>query len=286
MTNQSPKRLRRSALKSATGSPLPAGAGAASSSATASASASSSSAASRRPRRRRSRRRRHRCRRRSRPQVGVGVGRLRVGLVGVGRREVGLDGGVDDVVLAVRGTLGENCSDTLLPTSLLVDQPVAAGADIPGPVVPSVLGDRAGEDPGDDAGQDEVQTRDQRHHDHDEHDHDGRVAHELGARGPHDLAQLVEDLAHEEADRPEEARHRVAAGSLVGPGPDPRLALVSVTIPSFCLGSGPRRPPHPWCPTTGRRRVPPCTTTTSRGCAGQEGLEPPTAGFGDQCSTN
>src|SRR6476469_9707453 len=68
----------------------------------------------------------------------------------------------------------------------------------------------AAEDPQDELGEAEVHGRDECHHERHEHDHDDRVVDQLGARRPHDLAQLVEDLADEEGHRAEEPRDGVA----------------------------------------------------------------------------
>ena len=132
----------------------------------------------------------------------------------------------------------------------------------------------------DELGEAEVQHRHQRHHERDEHDDDDRVVHQLGAGRADDLAQLVEDLADEQAQRLgttakrgcRPARPCEPVGVLVCRRQS-RCLFTSTVI--GCLRAADRE---------GNRSVQSWTNHTCD--AGQEGLEPPTAGFGDRCSTN
>ena len=84
---------------------------------------------------------------------------------------------------------------------------------MPGGVVVTAPGGAASgaEHQADELAEAEVERGHQRHHHRDEHDDDERVVPQLGARGPDDLAQLVEDLADEQAQRPEPPGDGVAA---------------------------------------------------------------------------
>src|SRR6478735_2350578 len=125
-------------------------------------------------------------------------------------------------------------------------------------------------------GEDVVGAEDQRSHEHHRDQHDDRGVHDLRAGRPGDLAQLAPDLG-------EELGGAGALGGLRGRGRAPlgTLRLVAALL----LG----HPPHLsvllvhrfGLPGTGPGLV------MSRFCvfgAGQEGLEPPTAGFGDRSS--
>src|SRR5690606_18338611 len=103
-----------------------------------------------------------------------------------------------------------------------------------------------------------VQPHDEEHHERDEPDDHRCVVPHLGARRSDDLAQLVDDLADEEHEPSDRALLPLAG-----------IPFAGVALTRTHVGHSSHR--------FGR---------ADKDYAGQEGLEPPTAGFGDRCSTN
>src|SRR5664280_1877093 len=133
------------------------------------------------------------------------------------------------------------------------------------------------------------------HHDsRNENDHDACVSHQLMLRRTNDLAELVEDLTdkqgdrlEEPGDRPEESTHRVAPlGGITACATGASGACRTRhahSSSSLTLSGGTHAPQHVSRHCGHLCRIKRSVATCF---AGQEGLEPPTAGFGDRCSTN
>src|ERR1035437_3135459 len=123
-----------------------------------------------------------------------------------------------------------------------------------------------------------TEAENQRGHEHEDEEDDGRVIDHFGTRRPRDLAHLLADLTKElsglralSASTLQILRRRGASrcGGAVGTHLTLSLdhaLLFAVHLTSLDIRSG-----------TSCRNIP---------RAGQEGLEPPTPGFGDRCSTN
>src|SRR5690606_7794099 len=115
-----------------------------------------------------------------------------------------------------------------------------------------------------DLGGDEVVSEDQQHHDGHECENDPDVADQLFARGGDHTAEFGHHLAHEQRDSTEDVTTFTAFV--------PRVVLSRVSHGNFA------------------HRYILCLRVVERGLlpryAGQEGLEPPTVGFGDRCATN
>ena len=111
--------------------------------------------------------------------------------------------------------------------------------------------------------------------DHDREEHDDRVADDLFAARPCDLAQLGTDLADELAGG--RALKWTGLGAGRGLAVRGAVGLPSAADLALALHHSLRLFDSP-----GFLRF----TPYRGGSAGQEGLEPPTAGFGDRCSAN
>src|SRR5699024_5800684 len=116
----------------------------------------------------------------------------------------------------------------------------------------------AAEHPEHQPGEHPVQPRGDRHDEHHEDEHDPRVVDQLRPSGPHDLAQLVQDLGQEGPDRPEEPGEHSAL-RLAAPRLGRLRSELAHVVSLISSGSGVLQ------------GLLPCN-------AGQEGLEPPTAG--------
>src|SRR6478752_155564 len=149
------------------------------------------------------------------------------------------------------------------------------------------------EDVLDDPLESEVNHGNQTDHDDDEDNHHSGVCRQLAASRPDDLAQLGDDLAVEQR---ETAQRALLSALAALPGLLLRLGYFILGIRHVDGAHGVRHATH-LIPGHGRaapggaaRRcieVRTCAHILAKECvAGPEGLEPPTAGFGDQCSTN
>src|SRR5450631_3036471 len=133
------------------------------------------------------------------------------------------------------------------------------------------------------------------HHDScDEEDDDAGISHQLVPGRTNDLAELVQYLADEQGDRREEPPHGVAPTGGVtarstGAGGARRArhghSSSLLTVPGDSCTKAPE-PPDISAVSNVLSESLSVLTVESENYAGQEGLEPPTAGFGDRCSTN
>src|SRR5450631_4797475 len=133
------------------------------------------------------------------------------------------------------------------------------------------------------------------HHDScDEEDDDAGISHQLVPGRTNDLAELVQYLADEQGDRREEPAHRVAppggiTARSTGAGGARRArhrhSSSLLMVPGDSRAAAPE-PPDISAVSNVLSESLSVLTVGSKKYAGQEGLEPPTAGFGDRCSTN